>query len=772
MDNPQNNANDREGDSESGSAATTDELQRRQRGSLPSFLFVSFLLFMFTNRNEEDVVVRTQYEDAIHALGYQLSNYSAWLNGTTTNFTLPERDVYEERLVSKILPIPHQLDASLGSYYSNTSGLFRGNVRYYNLSSIPYDTNVTWKSVADRVMENVNLSAIPEQLGAWNWSTTDGIGIKVHDRMMTVANVSESIAIFQGKLELFDPGVTDTMLLEFDGVHFTKNGSFYAFAQEEGFSSIDMRYLPSIVPFGVQNATALVLQDEMARRLSKLRTMTDWGMILKELSASKENPQALKCPFAFFGQLTATHVPEKLMLELEQEIFDPSGISTVNPPKMILKGVLVSKSCGILYHIEESTGISIWSFSHNVITYAGWSSVIYLVMLFLLSRQITVSRTPAGISRLSRWTFFTQALIDAFTFIILISLATVVKPRASIPLIAPAALTVVLLVYEMQFAVLICRVQLPEDTALSQTASAAAPIPNPPATATTPNTGTTSGRATTQNLETIAPGTQTPTVGGSGGITSPARPAFMIYLVDQLWNDPHLRIWFTLSFFLTVVNQVVMWFSLPLLAAAVTYSMFWLPQVARSALRGRNGALTTEYLVGTTICRLLFAFYYLCYSENIMEITPRRWIWAFGGWIVFQVFVIQLQDLYGPAFFLPARFTTVKTYDYHPPMRLPDPESPDRSLGDCAICMDVIIVDPLMGEKGASTSKETAWAGAVEGQSSGVFNVVHRNVVGTASIRKSYSLAPCHHLFHTTCLETWLAIKNICPQCRRPLPPL
>ena len=213
-----------------------------------------------------------------------------------------------------------------------------------------------------------------------------------------------------------------------------------------------------------------------------------------------------------------------------------------------------------------------------------------------------------------------------------------------------------------------------------------------------------------------------------------------------------------------------------------------------------------------------------------------------------------MQDLYGPAFFLPARvntlacspstrirhvltrdlqFATVKTYDYHPPMRLPDPESPDRSLGDCAICMDAIIVDSPAGEKGTSASKESAWAGVAEGHPSGIFNVVHRNVVGAANMRKSYSLAPCHHLFvsfrHTLLdsecriltpdflctsilpaskqyvfiaisdfpradlgldCEQWLAIKvrtmslrrqklwliplpkNICPQCRRPLPPL
>lgn len=100
MDNSRNNTNDQERDPESGSAATPDELQRRQRGSLPSFLFITFLFFMLTNRTEEDVVVRAQYEDAIRALGYQLSNYSAWLNGTTTNFTLVRSSGVLQRTMS------------------------------------------------------------------------------------------------------------------------------------------------------------------------------------------------------------------------------------------------------------------------------------------------------------------------------------------------------------------------------------------------------------------------------------------------------------------------------------------------------------------------------------------------------------------------------------------------------------------------------------------------------------------------------------------------
>ena len=95
-------------------------------------------------------------------------------------------------------------------------------------------------------------------------------------------------------------------------------------------------------------------------------------------------------------------------------------------------------------------------------------------------------------------------------------------------------------------------------------------------------------------------------------------------------------------------------------------------------------------------------------------------------------------------------------------MRLPDAESPDRSLGDCAICMGAIIVDPPTWEKGGSASKEAAsgWAGAVEGHPVGIFNVVHRNVVGAANVRRSYSLAPCHPLF-VSC-GCWCSVSENC----------
>lgn len=74
----------------------------------------------------------------------------------------------------------------------------------------------------------------------------------------------------------------------------------------------------------------------------------------------------------------------------------------------------------------------------------------------------------------------------------------------------------------------------------------------------------------------------------------------------------------------------------------------------------------------------------------------------------------------------------MQTYDYHPAIPLPDPEAPEQSLGDCAICMDAIQIDAAFrqrpDEKGEGLARRT---GALLMQSA----------------RKSYSLAPCHHLF-------------------------
>lgn len=62
--------------------------QQQNRGSVPFFFFICIILFMFTSHNGDEFLARHQYQDALRSLSYQLSNFTSWMNGTTSNFTL------------------------------------------------------------------------------------------------------------------------------------------------------------------------------------------------------------------------------------------------------------------------------------------------------------------------------------------------------------------------------------------------------------------------------------------------------------------------------------------------------------------------------------------------------------------------------------------------------------------------------------------------------------------------------------------------------------
>lgn len=71
-----------------------DDFPRRPRSVLPSFLFISFVLFMITNNQGEEILARNQYLDALAGITQQIANYSGWLNGTSSeNFTLVSTSV-------------------------------------------------------------------------------------------------------------------------------------------------------------------------------------------------------------------------------------------------------------------------------------------------------------------------------------------------------------------------------------------------------------------------------------------------------------------------------------------------------------------------------------------------------------------------------------------------------------------------------------------------------------------------------------------------------
>ena len=113
----------------------------------------------------------------------------------------------------------------------------------------------------------------------------------------------------------------------------------------------------------------------------------------------------------------------------------------------------------------------------------------------------------------------------------------------------------------------------------------------------------------------------------------------------------------------------------------------------------------------------------------------------------------------------------MEKYDYHPVMPVPDTESPEQSLGDCVICMDAIIIagpgNTASDPRRKSLSDRRSMGGLGSRDSDGVGREKDRGSVGagvggiidavqmgfaaagrsTGVARKSYALAPCHHLF-------------------------
>ncbi|KAI0793636.1 hypothetical protein C8Q74DRAFT_1243576 [Fomes fomentarius] len=690
---------------------------RQPRSSVPSFLFMSFVLFMLMSGRGDDIAVtRDLYVNGLQSLKYQLSNYTAWLNGTETNYTLPVQDSNTMPFVASFIPFGREIDPKQGSYYSNMTGFWHGDVQLHNLTALNTTEQASpWRHLSEQFMIPTNLTAIPELQGPWNWTRSNKVTLNVGDKLISL-NETKSIAIIHGKLDLADPKSSDEMRLEFEGIHVLSTGTVYAFAESPGHG-IDMRDLPSLVPEDLRNDTARAVSTELGVRVSKLEDKVNSG-VFEDTSSQDDSPKT-KCSFQLFAQLVPSTIPKERMEELEREFEEPTGISTVRAPEFALEGVLLSQNCGVLYEIKHAEGVQTQRLYGKITTYSGIATLVQFLLLALFRRQAAQSSSAGGLSRVSRYTFLVQSLIDAISFVGHVTVAILTEGRPSLSVLAPAGLACLLFIYEAQFAVLIGQIQAPEDVS----------PPRPAAPAPSPAPNTNSDATPGENGPTAAPPQPVPAP------TTPAAPpprlTFWRFLWTHIRTDPAAQLWTLMSLCLIVVFRIVIMLSLPLLFIGTLYSCMWMLQIYRSARRARSSGLSAEYLIGTTLGRLFFACCrcshvtliaycihvppadaqsdFLGCPKNIFDVEPRRWIYAVALFMLVQVLVVLVQEHIDPGFFLPRRMARVQSYDYHPPLPLPDPEAPDQTLGDCAICMDAIVVDPSARHRHMRSQSGDGW---------------------------------------------------------------
>lgn len=88
-------------------------------------------------------------------------------------------------LVEAFLSFGSEIDPKQGSYYSNMTGFWHGDTHLHNLTALnASEAASSWRYLSEQFLLPVNLSAIPNLLGPWNWTATNKLSLSVGDKLI------------------------------------------------------------------------------------------------------------------------------------------------------------------------------------------------------------------------------------------------------------------------------------------------------------------------------------------------------------------------------------------------------------------------------------------------------------------------------------------------------------------------------------------------------------------------------------------------------------
>ncbi|KAI9244801.1 hypothetical protein BY458DRAFT_447597 [Sporodiniella umbellata] len=410
-----------------------------------------------------------------------------------------------------------------------------------------------------------------------------------------------------------------------------------------------------------------------------------------ESSDESEYVPPFSCQFQMFSQLSpvSKNIKQSEILEYERELADPQGISTIPPQPLLLSSQLYSPNCHLLLSIDKQPGTKIEKYYKKATAYAGMASVTAIVQIFALIYQMEFTPTPSSVSNVSYWTIAIQAIMDGY--LCLLHLTTgVVLENVFIPFATAAFFTFILVsIFGMRYLLVVWRIQRPESVRTTPVEPPAQPEDSES------NTGPDGILPTSTVRRPPANTTEE---------TTPYREVTYLY--------------YRLSFVQNIILGTLGLF---------LYS-FWIPQIVRNVWRGCRRPLSHRYILVMSITRLSIPLYFYGCPANLIGHETTPWVWGIVAYVALQVAIMFLQDTFGPRLFVPSKYLP-QTYNYHPILSsLDDEETLQQEANtvhpkDCSICMLPIEVSV---------------------NSNSGLNVLSRS---------NYMMTPCHHLFHTECLE-------------------
>ena len=239
--------------------------------------------------------------------------------------------------------------------------------------------------------------------------------------------------------------------------------------------------------------------------------------------------------------------------------------------------------------------------------------------------------------------------------------------------------------------------------------------------------------------------------------------------IDLIYRDPRLfkkkLIRFCLSVYILLIFTMAslkIWY----IYFPMTFLLFlgtWLGQIIYSAKNGTKPSMPFSYIFFVTLFKSFIPIYLKCNPNSIFSFKPNYLkVIILDSVLYIEAIILSFQKLFGPKFFLTKKYKHPK-FDYYKQEK--EIEEKDKNQ-ECVICLDNIGKIPQNEEENSMNENHGKFdlEKYLQGLVKKYYNK-HRN-------KGPFMLTPCHHLFHTKCLELWLEQKNECPYCRQKIPPL
>lgn len=480
-----------------------------------------------------------------------------------------------------------------------------------------------------------------------------------------------------------------------------------------------------------------------------------------------------QCEFISFIQLEKTEYSSKELRNIDDELKSPIGrpIPSDIPKIRIKEALLYSPDCGIVLKSAQKTP---FVGDKSEVLYRSLKSMMSLLFLLvgtqllLILRQVKRNQTPGQLSMVSTSSLSLLAFMDSLVVILLLFLSPFTENLYLIFSSVAVLAFVLCVVFEVRFIVNASLIQSNENGTTWWEILRGS-------TNNSPSSETSDGDIQSDSADNGGTSRREGANTATGQLPPPvtANPEPTANEEAQYSNSIFAGGSFFSLIFAFLILNVLRWrvayrrrfeyFGLFFL-----YS-FWIPQFLRNTIKNRRRPFTWEFLTGTSIVRLVPIWYFCLYASNPLRHHKDPLLaYLLTFWICLQLLFLYLQQRIDPRFWIDENWLP-KAYDYHPLLTISDLETGFASdmlssvdtlskdtlsavftcSVDCAICMSSIPLQISINDINSKTKSNI-----------------------DRSIAQAYMITPCHHIFHTNCLEDWMKYKLQCPVCRNPLPPL